>query len=261
MQQWIRKLFVERSDLFLKLMDERWARTEELTKGVTKILSDFGITTGNLLDLCCGNGRVSVFMAKRGFRAVGVDLSRAFIEDARKKAEEHGISQQATFLEGDVRKLREVTRGIAEPFDVVVSAWTSIGYSTPEDDLETFRQARELSKERAVLFVVETMHSDHLNLRFCPTSYGEIEDIMLLESRKYDPIASQLKTTWTFYHKHGEDLEFVDRIEWSLHVYSLSELAKLLNVAGWETVAAYGSLSTLQSFSGMTSLNLVAKAR
>jgi len=54
-------------------------------------------------------------MARRGFRAVGVDISRAFIEDANKKAREHGVSDRTKFLEGDVRCLKEVLKGFLNP--------------------------------------------------------------------------------------------------------------------------------------------------
>jgi len=261
MSDWVRKLFVEHSDLFLKLLDERWPQTEELVNGMVKLLNDFGVTSGSLLDLCCGNGRISIHMAKKGFTAVGVDISRAFIEDAGRKAEEHKVSGKVTFLEGDVRRLKEVVGSISQPFDVVVNAWTSIGYSSQEDDLDMFKQARELSREGAILFIAETMHSDFISLKFTPTGYKEVDNIVVLENRKYDPTTSRMSASWTFYNKRGEDLEFIDRVEIENHIYSLSELASLLRKAGWESVAFYGKLSTLQPMSPLTSLNIVARAR
>jgi len=76
MNAWIGKLFIEHADIFLKIF------------------------SGNLLDLCCGNGRISICMALKGFKAVGVDISRPFIEDARRKAEEYGVSSLVRFVEG-----------------------------------------------------------------------------------------------------------------------------------------------------------------
>lgn len=261
MSKWTKKLFVECSDLFLKFLDERWSQTEEVVNGMVKVLGDFSITKGNLLDLCCGNGRISIHMAKRGFKAVGVDISKAFLEDAKRKAEEHKVSNMVTFLEGDVRRLKEVVGKIRQPFDVVINAWTSIGYFSQKDDLKIFKQARELSKRNAVLLIAETMHTEFLAVKFVPTSYGEVDNIVLLESRKYDQTTSQLKTVWTFYKKCGENLEFIDRVEYEIHVYSPSELSALLRKAGWEPVTFYGSFSTLQPMSPFTSLNLVAKAK
>jgi len=261
MSDWTRKLFVEHSDLFLKLLNERWSRTEEVVNGMLKVLSGFGIASGNLLDLCCGNGRISIYMAKKGFKAVGVDISRAFLEDARKKAEEHKVTNNVTFLEGDVRNLKKVVGDVSQPFDVVVNAWTSIGYFSQDDDINMFKQARELSRKDAVLIIAETMHSDFLAVKFTPTGYQEVGDTVLLESRKYDPTTSQLTAAWTFYNKRGENLKFIDRIELENHVYSQSELSSVLRKAGWEPVAFYGSFLTLQSMNPLTSLNVVARAK
>jgi 2-polyprenyl-3-methyl-5-hydroxy-6-metoxy-1,4-benzoquinol methylase len=261
MKDWVNKLFIERSDLFLRLLNQRWLETEELVNGMTKVLDGFGIESGNLLDLCCGNGRVSIYMAERGFKTVGVDISRAFLEDARRRAQEHGVSNLATFLEGDVRKLKEtVSQRYSVPFDVLVNAWTSIGFYEEEDDLSIFRQARELSREEAILFVVETMHSEYLSIKFAPTSYTELDHILMLENRKYDPITSQATTSWIFYNRRGQDLEFIDKVDITHHVYSLSEFSSLLRKAGWETVASYGNLATLQPMSPLTYMNIVAKA-
>lgn len=261
MNDWIKKLFVEHSELFLKLLDHRWSRTEELVNGMVKVLNDSGITSGNVLDLCCGNGRISIHMTKRGFEAVGVDISRAFVQDAKRKAEEYRVSNLTTFLEGDVRKLREVMGSKLLPFNVVVNAWTSIGYYSQEEDLSIFKQARELSGEGAILLIAETMHSEYLSLKFAPTSYMEVENILVLESRKYDATKAKITTSWAFYNKRGEDLRFIDRVEFELHVYSLSELCNLLGKAGWETTATYGSFATLQPGTPLSSLNIVAKAQ
>jgi ubiquinone/menaquinone biosynthesis C-methylase UbiE len=260
MNDWTRKLFIEHSDLFLKLLNERWSRTEEVVNGMLKVLSGFGITSGNLLDLCCGNGRISVYMAKKGFKAVGVDFSRVFLKDARKKAEEHGVSRNVTFLEGDVRNLKKVVGNISKTFNVVVNAWTSIGYFSQADDISMFKQARELSRKDAVLIIAETMHSDFIAVKFTPTSYQEVGDVVLLEDRKFDPTTSQLMAKWTFYNKRGENLKFIDRIELENHVYSQSELSSVLRKAGWEPVAFYGSFLTLQAMGPFGSLNVVARA-
>jgi 2-polyprenyl-3-methyl-5-hydroxy-6-metoxy-1,4-benzoquinol methylase len=260
MRDWINKLFIERSDLFLKIMNQRWTKTEQLVNGIVKLLDDFGIKSGNLLDLYCGNGRVSIHMAKKGFRAVGVDISKVFLEDAGRKAKEHGVSRLVTFLEGDVRKLKDVVGTVSKPFDVVVNVWTSIGFYQQKDDLSVFKQARQLSRKNAILFVAETVHTEYISIKFTPTSYDELENIVLLENREYDPTTAQMKTSWIFYDRRGKDLSFIDKADIVHHVYSLRELCSLLKNAGWETVAFYGNLSTLQPMSPLTHMNIVARA-
>ena len=57
MSNWIEELFIERSGLFLRLLDYRWPRTEELVDGMTKILEESGLTLGDyVLDYGCGPG-------------------------------------------------------------------------------------------------------------------------------------------------------------------------------------------------------------
>ncbi len=261
MSDWIQNLFIEHSDLFLKLLNFRWDLTESLVNGMTSVLKEHGIASGNLLDLCCGNGRVSIHMAKKGFKGIGVDISKAFVEDAKKKAERHMVSNSVTFLVGDVRKLKQVVGSQSQPFDIVISVWTSVGYYSPEEDLEIFRQARELSRDGAILIVAQTTHSEYLSLKFAPTSYIEVENMIVLESREYDPTKSHMSTSWTFYEKQGDDLKFIDKVGFELHVYDLGELCSLLNEAGWETIATYGSFLTLQPSNPLGSLNIVAKAK
>jgi len=261
MSDWIEDLFIKHSDLFLKLLDFRWERTKDLVNGMVKVLRGFKIKSGKLLDLCCGNGRVSIHMAEKGFSAVGVDISAAFVESARRRAIEHKASDLAVFLEGDVRRLVEVVGSGFKPFDIVVNVWTSVGYYSKEEDLSIFKQARDLSREGAILFVAETAHSEYLSLAFTPTSYMELEDVVLLENRKYDPVKSHISSSWSFYRKVGKDLRFLDTVKIEQHVYNLNELCTLLSEAGWEAVAIYGSLATLQPRSPLSPLNIVAKAK
>jgi SAM-dependent methyltransferase len=261
MSDWTNKLFIQRADLFLKLLNQRWPKTEELVNGIVKVLNGYGIEQGRLLDLSCGNGRISIHMAKRGFKAVGVDISKPFLKDAIRKAEENGVSRLVTFLEGDVRKLRSVVGKKHGTFDVVVSAWTSIGFYSEEDDFDVFRQARELSRNGTILLITETMHTERLSIKFAPTSYTELDGMLMLEDRKYDPTYGRIRTVWLFYEKHGQDLHFVDRVDLDHHVYSLSELCTLLRRAGWEILAHYGSLSTLEPMTPLTHMNIVARTQ
>src|SRR5882762_7709685 len=50
----------------------------------------------HLLDVPCGNGRLSLELARRGCRVTGVDISEEFIEEARSAAE--GLTPQPKFI-------------------------------------------------------------------------------------------------------------------------------------------------------------------
>src|SRR5260370_37424700 len=58
----------------------------------TKAEADFLVNVlqrearSHLLDVPCGNGRLSLELARRGYRVTGVDISVEFIEEARSSA-------------------------------------------------------------------------------------------------------------------------------------------------------------------------------
>ncbi len=55
----------------------------EAIREVEALVRLLGIDSGSVLDLCCGPGRHSVALAKRGFEVTGVDLQPALIAKAR----------------------------------------------------------------------------------------------------------------------------------------------------------------------------------
>jgi hypothetical protein len=55
-------------------------------------------------------------------------------------------------------------------------------------------------------------------------------------------------------------LEFVDDLEYRIHVYSASELTEVLSASGWSVEEVLGSIVTGQRFSSQTSMNIVARA-
>jgi SAM-dependent methyltransferase len=74
----------------------------------------------SVLDLGCGTGSLSVLLAEYEHAVTGVDLSPRMLEQARRKAERHGLS--AGFLLGDAS-----APPVTEVFDVVLArhvVWT-----------------------------------------------------------------------------------------------------------------------------------------
>jgi SAM-dependent methyltransferase len=258
MIDWADKTFKGRADLMLRLMNMRWPRTERDVQGMLEALKKYCKTSGSVLDLCCGNGRVSTHFALKGFTATGVDYSATFIEDAIRRASENGVDKMVSFVLGEVKDL-DTLLGV-QKFDVVVNAWTSIGYTNLKDDEETFRQARSHAVNDAVLFIIDTMHQCRASMNSRQTSFLDFSDIVMLEEWGYDMLTARAHTKWRFYRKSGDDLIYEDTCEYDIHVYSLSELSSLLRNAGWEVDLYYGDISTRQPMSSQTGMNVIAKA-
>ncbi|MBI5957148.1 MAG: class I SAM-dependent methyltransferase [Chloroflexi bacterium] len=61
-----------------------------------------GIPPGRALDLGCGTGTTSVYLAAHGWQTVGVDFVPQAIRRARRKASEQGLNGRVTFRRADV---------------------------------------------------------------------------------------------------------------------------------------------------------------
>lgn len=77
-------------------------------------LLESGRVPGHALDLGCGTGTNSIYLAQHGFNVIGVDFSSKAIELARQKARQAGVTVE--FHRGDVTYLDF----LHEPFDLVL---------------------------------------------------------------------------------------------------------------------------------------------
>ena len=98
---WTCRFFIEAGELFLRIMNERWKVAETEANAIAKLLRKHGLEKGKVLDLMCGNGRISINLAKLGYKVVGIDISPMYIEDARGRAKEHNVAEDVKFLVGD----------------------------------------------------------------------------------------------------------------------------------------------------------------
>jgi SAM-dependent methyltransferase len=70
---------------------------------------------GRALDVGCGGGRNTLYLARHGWEAVGVDITELCIDQARSRAVEE--SSSARFILGDVTKLVEL--GVGDGFTLI----------------------------------------------------------------------------------------------------------------------------------------------
>ena len=126
--EWWRKLF---NALYVKTDGDVVENSENTRREVDFLIAAAAVQPHSaILDLCCGQGRHVLELARRGFKNVmGVDRSRYLVRLARKRAQAEALS--VVFKEGDARNPR-----LPEPsFDCVAIMGNSFGYfSNKQDD-------------------------------------------------------------------------------------------------------------------------------
>ncbi len=234
---------------------------------MVRLLEEHGLMPGSrILDLGCGNGRIAIHLAQHGYKVVGVDISPLLIEDARRKAKEHGVEDRVEFIAGDARQADQLLKN--RKFDSALLYWTSIlgYYIDRESDLQLLKAARNLTVKDGLLLILQTASFDALALRSSLCGQAGIlmevdEELVMVEQPKLHPEKQVLENTWTFYKRRGRNLEYVDQVSFTMKAYTLSQLTELAEEAGWKLAKAYHSLKTLEPYKpGLSNINAVYKA-
>jgi SAM-dependent methyltransferase len=257
MSHWTDKFFIEKPTLWKHFMDRGWKRSGITIRAILKVLRKNGITRGKFLELGCGNGRISIPIAKRGFQVTGVDIGASYIEDAEKRARRNRVNAQ--FICGDTRRLKECVHG---KYDVVLSVWTSIGYYGKSVDERLFKTVAQLLKRNGLFLIFNTMSQEYLLNNYCIRMFNETDKYLVLhKDNRFDRYQSINREKWVFYEKSGEDLKYVDELELKLRIYSLAEIVEMADSAGLDFVDAYDSLRALTPARPDSVINIVLRKR
>jgi SAM-dependent methyltransferase len=226
----------------------RQAVTEEMTRAE----ADFIEKTlrlaphAKILDAPCGNGRLALELASRGYQPTGVDIASEFIDEARSKSAERQLN--VSWKQGDMRDLPW-----PEEFDGAFCFGNSFGYLDDDGNRDFLRAVAGALKPGARFIVNTPMMVESLLPNFQERRWYQIGDILFLIHNRYDHIVSRVETDYTFI-RDGK----VDRRFGSQRVYTYREFVQRLEEAGFTHFDGYGSLSQEPFKLGSPTLLMVA---
>jgi SAM-dependent methyltransferase len=203
-----------------------------------------------LLDLACGNGRITNELAERGYRTVGLDLTWGLLAIARDDTPREGTYPE--YVQGDMRDL-PYDDGT---FDAAVSVHTSVGYFDKAGNERTFEElARVLRPGGYVL--IDTIDRDGIVSDFRQTPVWEVDDgDYLVHQNEFDSRRGRLDTDVVMIRKGT-----VEKASQSIRTYSYTELASILSETGFEVEAGYGNMDGDEYSRDTTRLCLIARRR
>jgi SAM-dependent methyltransferase len=207
--------------------DESFAQAEEQVGHFSELT---GSAFSRVLDLCCGPGRHSIPLAKRGALVTGVDRTSFLLKKARDRAKSEGL---------DIEWIQQDMRTFVRPgkFDLAISLFTSFGYFENENENLIVLRNVHSSLVPGGFFIVDVMGKEVLARRFAPSAVEEHSDgTMMVQRREIIADWSRTKATWLFIENNH-----VTRWELNTALYSGQELANLLRTAGFADVRLYGT--------------------
>ncbi|MGD9496803.1 MAG: class I SAM-dependent methyltransferase [Armatimonadota bacterium] len=184
-----------------------------------------------ILDLCCGPGRITLPLARLGYRMTGVDRTEAYLATLRELAQAEGL--EIEIVREDMRTFRR-----EGAFDAALNVFTSFGYF--EDQDEDRQVARNLfaSLKPGGALLMEMMGKEILARIFEPRRWERREDGAI---RLYE---TEVACHWTWIRNRWMIICDGQRTEHVVEhrIYSAAELCALLAEAGFEAFEVYGHL-------------------
>lgn len=178
-----------------------------------------------VLDAPCGHGRIANRLAALGADVTGLDITPAFLDQARSDAAERQLD--VAYVEGDLRAMPFQDR-----FQVAVSWFTSFGYWDDDGCRSVLREyARVL--EPGGLLLMEMQNRDRLLRHLLPATVQQAGDDFMIDRHSFDPAANRIHTDRTFV-VGGERRH----TEYAIRLFTPTELADWLRGAGFAEVDA-----------------------
>ena len=193
--------------------------------------------TDRVLDLCCGQGRHSLELARRGFQAVtGVDRSRYLIRLARKRAKQAGLN--AAFHEGDARKFRLPESS----FDCACLMGNSFGYfDREEDDVVVLEAVKRVLRSNGTI-ALDLTDGDWTRKNFERRSWEWIDqNHFVCRERSLTEDGTRLVSREVVVH--AERGVIVDQF-YAERLYSREQIYQLLERLGFTGIRCHGQVAT-----------------
>jgi D-alanine-D-alanine ligase len=216
---WWRTLF---NSVYLKTDGDVVENVEATRQEIDAIIQAVGLQKNDrILDLCCGQGRHLLELARRGFRDLtGVDRSRYLIRLAKRRSRQEGFD--IPFHEGDARKFRSRSRD----FNCIMLLGNSFGYFDREEDDRMVLRAVHNRLRHGGTLVLDLADGDWQREHFEPRSWEWIDQNHFV-CRERSLSADQSRLISREVVVHAERGVIVDQF-YAERLYSRDSIAELL---------------------------------
>jgi SAM-dependent methyltransferase len=223
---------------------------KQVAREVDFIEESLGVAKGGVvLDLGCGAGHHAVDLASRGYGVVGYDLSVYQLALAADVAQER--SQKINFLHGDMREM-----AFEAMFDGIYCWNTTFGYFEEDKNVAVAERIFRALKPGG-MFLLDVANRDFAAMYSPSSLWYEGDSCVCMDDMSVDFITSRLRVKRSVIFDDGRARECV----YSIRLYSLHELGKLLHDVGFRVTEASGHTSTPGVFFGELSPRLIVLAQ
>ncbi len=214
----------------------------QIAREVDFIEDSLAVVAGaTVLDMACGTGRHAIDFVRRGYQVVGFDLSLAMLARAADEAEERGLT--LNFVQGDMREMT-----FEETFDGIYCWNTSFGYFEEEKNAQVIAKVHRALKKGGQ-FLLDVVNRDWVMRQSPSLVWFEGDGCICMDEMQVDAITSRMRVKRTMMMDDGRTKE----IDYSIRLYALHELGRLLHEHGFRVAEVSGRIATPGVFFGADS--------
>lgn len=207
-----------------------------------------------VLDLACGMGEITNELASRGYGVVGLDYSSGMLARAQAGAKarqrENPDYRPPTYVQADMREL-----AYDEEYDGVYCWSTSFGFFDEETNANLLTRINRALRQGGLL-LIDVVNRDYVAPRTPSLVWFEGEGAVCMDDVHVDFFSSRMKMKRTAMFEGGSSRE----LEYSIRLYTLHELGKLLHDAGFKVLEVTGHPAHRGVFFGAESPRVIVLA-
>ena len=170
-----------------------------------------------ILELCCGTGRLTIPIAKDGYSICGVDYTPSMLEQAKMKAIEAELV--IDFIEADIRML-----DLQEKFDLIFIPFNSIHHLYRNEDCFNPNIQYIVESEKVQAVIAEYTTDDG-------------RDVLIKQTMRYESTTQINRIEW-HYFINGE-FHSIQNLD--MRMFFPQELDSYLERAGFDIIHKFGS--------------------
>lgn len=194
--------------------------TERQARTLRRLL---GLRRGmRALDVPCGQGRLTIPLARSGIEMTGVDLCEKYVRAAHRRAKRENVT--ARFLRDDMRRI-----DFDAEFHAALNWFGSFGYFADEENVDVLRRLFRALRPGGRL-VIEGVNRAWIVPRFQPRGETESGGVRVVQDRHWDE-AGRMVGEWTLTKGRRRERHCI-----SLRLYNGTEIRALLRKAGFRDI-------------------------
>ena len=185
-----------------------------------------------LLDLCCGWGRHAVPLAEKGYKVVGLDGCRYFLEQIPRTGWGSAKGSLSVVM-GDMHELPLKDNSFA----AIIQMYTSFGYGTdPEDDMRVLQQVYRVLTDRGY-YLLDLINWSLARKVFNGTFQQQYPSFDMVENCRIEPGGNLLRIKRALLFRDGRKAHIY---EFEIRMFDAETLSRLLTKAGFKVIDLWG---------------------